>query len=582
MTVKKTFLNKVTNMRRQAKETVDQISERLEDLSRDDILKMFHELRLHQIELKMQNEELRLSQVELDAVQARYFDLYDLAPVGYCTLSEEGQILEANFTASTLLGCTRNALVKQPITRYILKESQDDYYLHSRQLFETGEPQTCELLMVKKGEAPFWARLVATFVPNNDGAPVCRVVLSDITDHKRVEAGKVKLEIQNRQLQKAKSLGLMAGAIAHHFNNQLQAVMGNLELAVMNLPPESDLVPNLTNAMVASRRAAEMSTQMLTYLGQSHSKHDPMDLSETCRRCMILLQAAVPKGTLLKGDFPKLGPVIHANSGQIMQVLGNLVTNAWESADENRRGISLTVNTVSQAGISAKMRFPIDWKPQSPVYACLEVADAGCGIAEKECEMIFDPFYSTKFTGRGLGLSVVLGIVRAHQGAVVVESVPDRGSIFRVYFPISAEEISRQPDSAAQPPESGESATLLVVEDEKVVRDITVAMLRHEGFKVLEARDGVEALEVFWRHRHEIRCVVCDLTMPHMDGWETLAALRDLSPGIPFVLSSGYDEEKVMVGDHSELPQAFLGKPYRLEELRDTIRIALAKKAEGL
>ena len=582
MTVTKAFSNLAINLRQQAEEKVAQTTETQEALSAEETRQTLHELRVHQIELEMQNEELRLAQVEIDTIRARYFDLYDLAPVGYFTINAGGQILEANFTAAKLLGYTRNDLSRQSITRFILKEDQDVYYHHCNQLFGTGESQTFELQMVKKDGVPFWARLEGAAVKDSDGAFVCRVVMSDITDYKRVDAEKEKLEVQCRQIQKAKSLGLMAGAIAHHFNNQLQVVMGNLELAVIDLPTESGAAKNLTGAMEASRRAAEMSTLMLTYLGQTPGKQEPTDLSEACRRSLILLQAAAPKGTLLKADLPALGPVIHANAGQIQHVLINLITNAWESAGENRRGIGLTVKTVSQVNILALNRFPVDWQPLYPDYACLEVADAGCGIAEENFEKIFDPFFSTKFTGRGLGLALVLGIVRAHHGAVTVESEPDRGSIFRVFFPVSAEEVSRQPHKEIQTLETEESGTVLVVEDEEHVRDLVKMMLIHLGFTVLEAGDGIEAVEVFRQHRGQICCVVCDLTMPRMDGWETLAALRSLSPGIPFVLSSGYNEEQVMIGDHTELPQAFLSKPYRFEELRDMIRRALANKAEGI
>ena len=577
MTVTKTFSNLAINLRRQAEEMVAQTTEPQEALSVEGTRQTLHELRVHQIELETQNEELRLAQAELDTIRERYFDLYDLAPVGYFTINEGGRILEANFTAAKLLGYTRNDLANQLITRFILKEDQGVYYLHSNQLFGTGESQTCELQMVKKDGVPFWVRLEGAAVKDRDGAFVCRVVMSDITDSKRVDAEKEKLEVQSRQIQKAKSLGLMAGAIAHHFNNQLQVVMGNLELAVIDLPIESGAVNNLTAAMEASRRAAEMSTLMLTYLGQTPGKQETTDLSEACRRSLILLQAAAPKGTLLMADLPALGPVIHANAGQLQHVLVNLVTNAWESAGENRRGIGLTVKTVSQENIPALNRFPVDWQPLSTDYACLEVADAGCGIAEENFEKIFDPFFSTRFTGRGLGLAVVLGIVRAHHGAVIVESEPDRGSIFRVFFPILAEEVPRQPDKAVQALETEKGVTVLVIEDEKQLRYMVKEMLTLLGFTVLEAGDGVEAVEVFRRHSDEIRCVICDLTMPRMDGWETLAALRSLSPGIPFVLSSGYSEEQVMIGDHTELPQAFLGKPYRFEELTDMIRRATGK-----
>jgi two-component system cell cycle sensor histidine kinase/response regulator CckA len=319
---------------------------------------------------------------------------------------------------------------------------------------------------------------------------------------------------------------------------------------------------------------------MMTYLGQTPGKKERIELSETCSRSLPLIQTAGPKNMLLKADFPVSGPVIRANASQIMQVLTNLVTNSWESAAENRRGICLTVKTVCAADIPVSPRFPIDWQARDPIYACLEVADAGCGISENDIEKIFDPFFSTKFTGRGLGLSVVLGIVRAHQGVVTVESEPERGSIFRVFIPVLAEKILSQPDKEVNPPEKEDRGTVLLVEDAEMVLKMIATWLTHLGFKVLEARDGVDAVEVFRQHRNEIRCVLSDLAMPRMDGWETLAVLRKLSPDIPVILSSGYDETRVMAGEHPERPNAFLGKPYRLLELRNTILRMLADQGK--
>ena len=211
------------------------------------------------------------------------------------------------------------------------------------------------------------------------------------------------------------------------------------------------------------------------------------------------------------------------------------------------------------------------------------MADSGSGIADKDIEKIFDPFFSSKDAGRGLGLSVVLGIVRAHGGGVTVKSEPGRGSAFRVFLPVSAAKVLRQPDQAEQSPEIDRGGTVLLVEDEPMVRKVVQAALESLGFAVLLAKDGVEAVEVFRQHQDEVRCVLCDLTMPRMNGWETLAALRKLAPGLPVILASGYDTAHVMAGDHPELPQAFLSKPYRLQGLRDAIGRALVhgKKSSG-
>jgi two-component system, cell cycle sensor histidine kinase and response regulator CckA len=347
---------------------------------------------------------------------------------------------------------------------------------------------------------------------------------------------------------------------------------------------------SLTEAMQAAHKAAEVSRLMLTYLGQTPGKHEPIDLSEISRRSLTLLLAAAPKRMIFNAEFPSSGPVIRANAGQIQQVLTNLITNAWEAISDNRGSIALTVKTVSNADIPTSTRFPIDWRPQSIPYACLEVTDTGGGIPDSDIEKIFDPFFTTKFTGRGLGLPVVMGIVKAHGGGVTIESEPGRGSTFRVFLPVSTEEIPCRIELPAIPGalqtgktekifkiESG--GTVLLIEDEEQVRNMANIMLTRLGYTVLEAKDGVEALEMFQQHQDEILCVLSDLTMPRMNGWETLTALRKLSPDVPVILSSGYDEAQVMAGKHSERPNAFLGKPYQLKGLRETINRVLTTPA---
>jgi two-component system cell cycle sensor histidine kinase/response regulator CckA len=431
-------------LRRRAEEmargTAVQLPEVLDVRSPEETRQTLHELRVHQIELELQNDELRRAQAELDASRARYFDLYDLAPVGYITVSEQGLILEANLTAAILLGVARGVLVERLISRFILNEDQNIYYLHRKQLFETGEPQAYELRMVKKDGTAFWAHLEAAAAQDADGALTFRTVLSDITERKRAEEEKSTLEAQNRQLQKAESLGRMAGAIVHHFNNLLQAIIGNMQLAIHRLPQDADSVKYMTAAMQAARTAEAISDQTLTYLGDTSDKLEPLDLCDVCRLFLPMLQAAIPKNVILETDLPSHGPTITANANQMQQVLTNLVTNAWEALGDGRGVIHLRVKTVSAADIPT-IHGPIDWRPQDSVYVCLEVSDTGSGIAHSDIEKLFDPFFSGKFIGRGLGLSVVLGIAKAHHGAIAVQSEPGRGSTFRVFLPASAENV---------------------------------------------------------------------------------------------------------------------------------------------
>jgi PAS domain S-box-containing protein len=400
----------------------------------------------------------------------------------------------------------------------------------------------------------------------------------DISERKRAEEENARLEAKTWNLLKAESLGQMAGAIAHHFNNQLGVVMGNLEMAIEDLPVESKTRGFLVAAMQGARKAAEVSGLMLSYLGQKTGIREPMDLTETCRQSLTLLQTFAPKGLALTVDLPSQGPVISANAGQIQQVLVNLVTNAWEAVGARQGAVNLTVTTVAQAEeIPAVHRFPLDWRRQDCVYACLAIADTGDGITTAEIDKLFDPFYSSKFTGRGLGLPVVLGIVKAHGGAVTVESTKGQGSTFRVFLPVYGRTGCQFTDaeSLASTPQGGE--TVLLVEDEEMMREMVATMLMRLGFKVFTAQDGIEAVEVFTQHSDEVHVVLSDLSMPRMNGWETLAALRRIRPGIPVILVSGQDELNVLAGDHLERPQVFLRKPFQKAELKAALVRVLKK-----
>jgi signal transduction histidine kinase len=431
------------------------------------------------------------------------------------------------------------------------------------------------VIRTKSGSLSIWDFMSASLGQLPDGRRMAISMAMDITERKRTEVEKQKLEAQNSQLQKSESLGRMAGAIAHHFNNHLMAVMMNLEMATRGQTAGEVPTENLIGAMHSARKAAEVSSLMLTYLGQKQCILEPLDLSDACHQSLPMLRAAIPKDVVLDVDLPTPGPSIQANASQIQQVLTHLATNAWESSGGGQAVIRLAVKTVAATDISAVNRFPIDWQQQDSAYACLEVADTGSGIPLQDIQKLFEPFFSSKFTGRGLGLPVVLGIVRAHHGVVTVESKPGCGSVFRVFLPLSVEAVSQNPVPVAQAPKLMGGGTVLVVDDETSVREVLKTVIEVIGFTVLAAKDGVEAVEVFRQHQDEIRLVLCDLTMPRMDGWETLAELRKLAPDIPVILSSGYSEAHVMEGNHPELPQAFLSKPCRLVELREAFALVL-------
>ncbi len=202
-------------------------------------------------------------------------------------------------------------------------------------------------------------------------------------------------------------------------------------------------------------------------------------------------------------------------------------------------------------------------------------------MSEEDIEKVFDPFFSSKFIGRGLGLPVALGIVQAHGGSITVESSQGRGSVFRVYLPLSTEPAISLPEGVVHAPEHEGDGTLLLVDDDDMLIQSTGALLGRLGFTVHTAKDGVEALEVFRQHRGEIRCVLTDLSMPRLDGWGLLSALRQLDPDLPVILASGYDKGQVLADTHPDQPQAFLSKPFDLRQLREALGQALAASSRA-
>jgi len=397
-----------------------------------------------------------------------------------------------------------------------------------------------------------------------------------LQDRQRADEERHTLERRLQQAQKAESLGRMAGAIAHHYNNLLGAVMGNLEMAMFELPADAGVRIYISEAMDASRRAAEISTQMLSYLGKAIGKRESIDLVKFCTEALPLWQASLPGTARLKTEFLIPKAMIHADAVQLRQALTNLVINAGEAVCDRQGEVAVAVRLVPVEEIRAFRLYPPDWASKDKQVACISVSDTGIGMEPAIFDKLFDPFFSTKFTGRGLGLAVVLGLIGAHGGAIAVESDPGKGSLFRVLLPLLEPDIqqpSLKTDAVVSGPVNDQSLILLV-DDEPLMRKMTTAMLSHLGKAVVEASGGMEALEVFRRHSDRIRCVLLDFTMPGMNGWETLAAFRALRPDLPVVLVSGYDQNRVMAAEHSDQPCVFLHKPFRVAELREAIERA--------
>lgn len=567
------------DLRTQAEESLKSDPDRLGGMCLEDVHSVINELRVHQVELEMQNEELRRVQDSLEVSRSRYADLYDFAPVGYLTLNKQGQIIDLNLTAARQLGVERGRLLNTHFQYFVSQPDRNGFLSHLNAIFDKHERQIAEVRLSPNGGEQLDVRIESIYMAAEDGIGLCRTNMSDVTLRRRAEAESTRLAAENLQLQKAESLGRMAGAIAHLFNNQLSVVLGNLELALADLSEDAPIRESLIEAMRATRRSAEISGMMLTFLGQSTGMCGPLDLSEVCRQNLSMIQDTMPEGVAIETDLLSPGPLVRANANLMRQVLSHLITNALESMGHSAGTVTLTTGIVPAFEMSKSRLVPAGWKPAADTFSCMEVADTGCGIAEDDLDKIFDPFFTTKFTGRGLGLPVILGIVKNLGGAIGVESKENQGSIFRVFLPVPADELfpSSGKATGAQQTESG--GTVLLVEDQDPVRNTAESMLKRLGYEVLPASCGAEAVNLLREKPNRIRCVITDLGMPGMDGWATLAALRKIRPHIPVILVSGYDDALVMTGNFSEQPRVFLHKPYSMGDMQAAIDTALKKPA---
>jgi PAS domain S-box-containing protein len=541
-------------------------------LSPEEIRKTLHELRVHQIELELQNEELRTAQAEIEAGRARYFDLYDMAPVGYCTLSELGQILEANFTAAALLGTARGTLNKQPISRLILKDDQDIYYLHRKKLFETGEPQECELRLVKPDGALFWAQLTGTITQAEDGAPVWRVVISDINERKLTAEKNEKLQLQLIQAQKMETVGRLAGGVAHDFNNMLGVILGNVELALDRIGPDDPQHAKLEEIRKAAQRSVDLTRQLLAFARKQIIAPKVLDLNDTVEGMLNMLRRLIGEDLALdwkpgKGLWP-----IKMDPAQIDQILGNLCVNARDAIAGVGKIAVETRNTTLDEKYCAQQ---VGFTPGE--YVTLTVSDDGCGMDSKTLLLLFEPFFTTKETGKGtgLGLATVYGIVKQNNGFINIYSEPGKGSTFNIYLPRYAAKKEPLPEQAPVHEVSCGHETILLVEDEPAILEMTTIMLEDQGYIVVAARSPGEAICLAREQRDRIDLLITDVIMPEMNGRELAKNISAICPNVKRMFMSGYTAN--IIAHHGVLDQGehFIQKPFSLKDLGAKLREVL-------
>ncbi len=398
--------------------------------------------------------------------------------------------------------------------------------------------------------------------------------IQDVTESRRARLEREELERKMLETQKLESLGVLAGGIAHDFNNILTAILGHATLGLSEVQPGDTVEENLVRIVESSQRAADLCRQMLAYSGKGRFVVRKLDLGRLVESTTQMLRLSISKSAVLRFQFAANLPPIEADATQIRQVIMNLVINASEAIGDRSGVISLFTGLarVDRAYLAGTVTSPE--LPEGD-YVFVEVGDSGVGMSPETQSRIFDPFFSTKFTGRGLGLAAVLGIIRGHKGALKVYSEVGRGTTFRILFPAAAGLVDAVPDKEYSQGAHG-SGTILVVDDEETVRTVTGRMGHRMGFDVVLAADGDEAVRTFSADPGRFVMVLLDLTMPHRDGEQTFTALRQLRPDVRVVLMSGFSEQEALVRFTGKGLASFLQKPFTFEQLGATVRKVLA------
>ncbi len=442
-------------------------------------------------------------------------------------------------------------------------------------LVDPERPETCnavmELEMPCKDGRTIWTEVTSAAMFNEQGQ-VDRIVgvTRDISERRRVAEERAKLEEQIREAQKLESLGVLAGGIAHDFNNLLMAIMGNLELINGCLPEDSVIRRYVQSAEKASQRATELCGQMLAYSGRGPMTRQPMKLSAFIEEIRPMLEVAVSRKATLSFDLGADLPLIEADQTQVQQVLMNLVTNASEALLDQSGEIRIRTWT-EECTCQKLMQGVLKEQMTEGRYVGLSVTDTGCGMDETLLKRMFEPFFSTKFPGRGLGLPAVLGIVRSHGGTIFVDSRPGAGTTVTILFPASRKtEIADKPGNHRW----RGSGTILLVDDEPSVREVSCLLLGKLGFQVQTAAEGGEAVTLLEACKTEQFpvCVILDVTMPGMDGIEAHRRIKKRWPTLPIVISSGYQAKDCLSRFQEPAPAGFLKKPYTLSQLETLLR----------
>jgi PAS domain S-box-containing protein len=525
-----------------------------------DAKKLVHELRTHQIELELQNLALGEAQLSLGVMTDKYRNLYDNAPVGYFRIDDKSILFDYNNTLIELLG--RPITKGSRLSSFVFQQDEAMFFASLRKCL-AGEKQNMTLRIIHPGGDVLWVKIDAVPELNEQRDVVSiRCAMSDIDELKQHEVRQHQREREMLEQQKIQSLGILAGGIAHDFNNLLSIITGNLQL-LREQPNDADVQFSAMDD--AARRATQLCRQMLVYAGHGEVSLEIVNVNSLIDGMMLLLRAAVSNKVAIEKDLDPDVLMIKADATQISQVILNLVLNATEASAGG--SATVLIRTRSMPATSS-----------SQALVCLEVIDQGQGMDKETRQRLFEPYFSTKYTGRGLGMASVLSIVQRNDATIAVMSQVGRGTTVRIHF-LASDALP----TSCEPTTHGEavglpSGSLLIVDDEAGIRLMLGAVLERHGYRILEAASGLEALVMIGTEA-SVDGVILDWNMPGLSREPLVDKIVEQHPDLPIVIMSGFAED-ILGGLLDRYPQLqFCQKPFSVELL--LAAISASKVAVG-
>jgi PAS domain S-box-containing protein len=512
-------------------------------------------------------EASTLAYAQTQASEAKLREIVSTCIEGVWTIGAQGGTTFVNAQMASMLGYEPSEMMGRPVSDFAPEDALASLERNMERR-RRGVREQHDFRMLRKDGSELLIRMSTT--PLQDAAGNFTGALAVVSDLSERQG----LERQLQSVQKLESLARLAGGVAHDFNNLLVGILGNVGFALSELPETSPLHAALEDAQHAALRAADLTKQMLAYSGKGRFVLERMSLSKLLEEMTPLLGSGLSKNVQLSLELVSALPEIEADPAQMRQLVMNLLTNAGDALGDQRGTIKVSTGTLS-ADRAYLAKTYLDEGLPAGEYVFLDVSDTGPGIEPEAVAKIFDPFFTTKFTGRGLGLAAVLGILRGHRGAIRVDSKPKIGSTFRILLPVAAElELDEGPSA---PPDSGVfvgQGLVLVADDEEMVRNVATRVLAKCGFRVIAARDGAEAVNVYKDHAAQIVLVLLDVTMPGMGGEDVFRELQRIRPNVRVILTSGYSESDVTSSFDGRGLAGFLQKPWVPSELVRTLRRA--------